>query len=46
MERYLIDTSSIIAATALAHNYSLITSNEKDFTNINGLKIINPNRIK
>ena len=37
---------AIIAATALAHNYSLITSNEKDFTNINGLKIINPNRIK
>ena len=33
---------AIIAATALAHNYTLITNNEKDFTNIEGLKIINP----
>jgi predicted nucleic acid-binding protein len=33
---------AIIAATALAHGYTLITNNEKDFTNIKGLKIINP----
>jgi predicted nucleic acid-binding protein len=33
---------AIIAATALAHGYTLITNNEKDFANIKGLKIINP----
>ncbi|MDQ6761100.1 MAG: type II toxin-antitoxin system VapC family toxin [Bacteroidota bacterium] len=33
---------AIIAATALAYGYILITNNEKDFTNISGLKIINP----
>ncbi len=33
---------AIIAATALAHGYTLITNNEKDFYNIEGLKIINP----
>jgi|SRR5690606_19946528 len=33
---------SIIAATALAYAYTLITSNEKDFKNIPGLKMINP----
>jgi predicted nucleic acid-binding protein len=36
---------AIIAATALAHNYTLITNNEKDFANIKGLKIINPHKI-
>jgi len=36
---------AIIAATALAWGYTIITSNEKDFTNIRGLKIINPNLI-
>ena len=36
---------AIIAATALAYNYTLITNNEKDFNNIKGLKIINPNNI-
>lgn len=36
---------AIIAATALANGYTIITSNEKDFTNIKGLKIINPNLI-
>jgi predicted nucleic acid-binding protein len=35
---------AIIAATALAHGYSLITNNEKDFANIKGLKIINPHK--
>lgn len=36
---------AIIAATALATGYTIITSNEKDFVNIKGLKIINPNLI-
>jgi predicted nucleic acid-binding protein len=33
---------AIIAATALAYGYTLITNNEKDFVNITDLKIINP----
>ena len=33
---------AIIAATALTHNFILITNNEKDFKDINGLKILNP----
>jgi predicted nucleic acid-binding protein len=33
---------AIIAATALANGYTLITNNEKDFANIKGLKIVNP----
>ena len=33
---------AIIAATALAHGYILITNNEKDFTDIPKLKILNP----
>ena len=36
---------SIIAATALAHGCTLITNNEKDFSNIKGLKIVNPYKI-
>ena len=36
---------AIIAATALAYSLILITNNEKDFTNINGLKIINPYKL-
>jgi predicted nucleic acid-binding protein len=36
---------AIIAATALAYGLTLITSNEKDFINIKGLKIINPHQI-
>lgn len=36
---------AIIAATALTHNCTLITNNEKDFTNIKGLKIVNPHRL-
>jgi len=36
---------AIIAATAIAHGCTLVTNNEKDFTNINGLKIINPFKI-
>jgi predicted nucleic acid-binding protein len=33
---------AIIAATAMANGYTLVTGNEKDFAKINGLKIINP----
>ena len=33
---------AIIAATAVAHGYTLITNNERDFTNIRGLRIVNP----
>jgi predicted nucleic acid-binding protein len=35
----------IIAATALAYDLTLITNNEKDFSNINGLKIVNPYKV-
>lgn len=33
---------AIIAATALAHNFTIITNNEKDFVNIKELKLVNP----
>ena len=33
---------AIIAATALARKFTIITNNEKDFVNIKGLKIVNP----
>ncbi|MDR0581942.1 MAG: hypothetical protein LBG31_03145 [Prevotellaceae bacterium] len=33
---------AIIAATALANNMVLLTNNEKDFSRIPGLQIINP----
>lgn len=36
---------AIIAATALASGYTLITANEKDFTNIKGLRYVNPNKL-
>jgi len=36
---------AIIAATALASGYTLITANEKDFTNIKGLRYVNPNKV-
>ena len=36
---------AIIAATALAYNYTLITNNEKDFINIPKLKILNPYKL-
>lgn len=40
---YKIKTpDAIIAATALAYNYTLISNNDKDFNNIKGLKYINP----
>jgi predicted nucleic acid-binding protein len=37
---------AIIAATALAHNCILITNNEKDFANVEGLSITNPHKIR
>lgn len=36
---------AIIAASALAYGYTLITNNEKDFTNISGLEIVNPMKL-
>jgi predicted nucleic acid-binding protein len=36
---------AIIAATAMARNYILITNNEKDFISISNLKIINPYKV-
>ena len=36
---------AIIAATAMAYDYTLITNNEKDFANITGLKIKNPYKV-
>ena len=36
---------AIIAATALAYGYTIITNNEKGFANIKGLKIINPHKV-
>lgn len=36
---------AIIAATAIAYGYTLITADEKDFVNIKGLKFINPHKL-
>ena len=36
---------AIIAATALAYGFTIITNNEKDFANIKGLKIVNPHKM-
>jgi len=36
---------AIIAATALAEGYTLLTNNEKDFIGVEGLKIINPHKL-
>jgi len=33
---------SLVAATALVHDESLVTNNVKDFDWIEGLKIVNP----
>jgi predicted nucleic acid-binding protein len=35
---------AIIAATALAYGFTFVTNNEKDFKNIDGLKIVNPHQ--
>lgn len=36
---------AIIAATALANSYTIITNNERDFANIEGLKVFNPHKL-
>lgn len=36
---------AIIAASALAHGFTLITRNEKDYNSIKGLKIVNPFKV-
>lgn len=36
---------AIIAATALAFGYTLISSNDRDFSHIEGLKYVNPHKI-
>ncbi len=36
---------AIIAGTAMVHGLTLVTNNEKDFSNIKGLKIINPYKV-
>lgn len=33
---------AIIAATALVHDYTLVTRNASDFKKISGLKLLNP----
>lgn len=36
---------AIIAATAIAYDLTLISNNEKDFSQINGMKFINPYKV-
>lgn len=36
---------AIIAATALVHDFTLITRNISDFKNIDDLKLINPHEV-
>ena len=36
---------AIIAATALTHKLTLITANDKDFLNIQGLHVVNPHKL-
>lgn len=36
---------AIIAATGLAYNFALVTRNTKDFKNIEGLEVLNPNEL-
>lgn len=44
LTRKIKTPDAIIAATALAHDYILITDNVRDFANISKLKLINPNQ--
>ncbi|GIL21726.1 MAG: ribonuclease VapC [Bacteroidota bacterium] len=37
---------AIIAATAIVYDLTLITNNEKDFSNINTLKVVNPHKVR
>ncbi len=43
MGQYLID-KAIIAATAIVHNFTLITS-DNDFNNVQGLRVLDPNSL-
>jgi predicted nucleic acid-binding protein len=36
---------AIIAATALAYNLTLVSNNERDFKNIEGLRVVNPHKM-
>ena len=42
VKRTLPSEDSILAATAIFHNMTLITRNIKDFEDIEGIKLINP----
>ena len=42
VERTLPGLDSLIAATAIMHNMTLITGNTKDFEDIEGLALLNP----
>lgn len=44
-EHHIKLPDAIIAATALVYELTIITNNEKDFANINGLKFVNPHKI-
>ncbi len=37
---------AIIAATALAYQFVLLSANERDFANIKNLKVVNPHKYK
>ena len=37
---------AIIAATALTHDFTLVTRNTKDFNRITGLKVVNPHNVE
>lgn len=41
-EKKIKTSDAIIAATAIANDYTLISNNDKDFNAIKGLKYINP----
>ena len=36
---------AIIASTAIVHGFTLVTQNERDFVDIDGLKVVNPYNI-
>ena len=44
-EKKIKTPDAIIAATALAYNYTIITNDEKDFSKIQELKIVNPHKL-
>ena len=44
--RFVKLPDAIIAATALTHDFTLITRNTKDFNKITGLKVVNPHEVE